>query len=267
MDRTLAHIDPSAKIGENVEIGPFSVIAGDVEIGDGTWIGPHVVIDNGARIGRDCRIFAGAVISTIPQDLKFQGEYTTAEIGDRTVIREYATINRGTSYSHRTVVGSDTLIMAYAHIAHDCIVGHNAIVANAVNMGGHVEIGNWAIIGGMCAIHQFTRVGDHAILAGGAKIMKDIPPFVKVAGVYPVTYGGVNSIGLKRRGFTKEQIHLIQDIYRIIYQSGMNNTQALEVLENDFPQSKEGNEIIEFIRATKRGLMRGNGGTLDHDED
>lgn len=266
MDQPLAHIDPRAKIGENVKIDPFAVISGDVEIGAGTWIGPHVVIDNGARIGANCQIFPGAVIATIPQDLKFEDEYTTVEIGDRTVVREYATINRGTNYHKKTVVGSDALIMTYAHIAHDCIVGNNAIIANAVNLGGHVEIGNWAIVGGMCAVHQFVRIGDHAIVSGGSRIGKDIPPYAKAHGVYPVAYAGVNSLGLKRRNYSKEMIHMIQDIYRILYQSGMNTTQALEVLENDFPKSEVGNEIINFVRSSKRGIMRGNG-SIENDPD
>ncbi|MEX1189388.1 MAG: acyl-ACP--UDP-N-acetylglucosamine O-acyltransferase [Bacteroidia bacterium] len=258
MNRELVSIHPDAKIGNNVIIEPFVTIHGDVVIGDGTWISSNVTIMDGARIGKNCRIFPGAVISAIPQDLKFEGEKTTVEIGDNVTIRECVTLNRGTIDRMTTKIGNDTLIMAYSHVAHDCIIGSHCIVANAVNMGGHVVVDDYAIIGGMSAIHQFVRVGAHVMVSGGSLVRKDIPPFVK-AGREPLAYVGVNSIGLRRRGFSNDQINTIQDVYRTLYLSDLNTTKALQKIEAELPATPERDEIILFIHNAKRGIMRGYG--------
>lgn len=263
MNKDLVWIHPDAKIGENVTIDPFTVIHGDVEIGDNTWIGPHVTILDGARIGKNCRIFPGAVISAIPQDLKFGGEMTYAIIGDNTTIRECVTVNRGTSASGKTVVGSNCLLMAYAHIAHDCVIGNNCVIVNAVQMAGHVEVGDYAIIGGTSAIHQFSRIGAHAIIAGGSLVRKDIPPYVK-AGREPVVYLGVNRVGLRRRGFTNEQIYQIHEIYRTLYLKGYNTTEALNIIESTFEPTPERDTILDFIRKSERGIIRTGHHTANH---
>jgi UDP-N-acetylglucosamine acyltransferase len=252
----MVHIHPDAKIGQNVIIEPFTVIHGDVEIGDDTWIGSNVAIHDGARIGKRCKIFPGAVISSIPQDLKFKGEKTYAYIGDDTMLREYVTVNRGTSYNHLTRVGSRCTILAYSHIAHDCIVGDNVILSNAVNMAGHVVVEDFAVIGGLTGIHQFVRIGKHSMTAAGTIIRKDIPPFVK-AGRSPLSYEGINSVGLRRRGFSESAIRDIQEIYRIIFLSGNNNSQALAKVEATFPASAERDDILDFIRNSSRGIMKG----------
>ncbi len=258
MNRELVSIHPEARIGKNVQIDPFVTIHGDVVIGDNTWIASNVTIMDGARIGSNCRIFPGAVISAIPQDLKFDGEKTTVEIGDNVTIRECVTLNRGTVDRMTTKIGSNTLIMAYSHVAHDCIIGENCIVANAVNMGGHVVVDDFAVIGGMSAIHQFVRVGAHVMVSGGSLVRKDIPPFVK-AGREPLSYVGINSIGLRRRGFSNEQINNIQDVYRILYLSNLNTTKAIQKIEAELPANAERDEIVLFIQHAKRGIMRGYG--------
>jgi UDP-N-acetylglucosamine acyltransferase len=252
----LAYINPAAKIAPSVIIDPFAVIHGNVEIGAGTWIGSNVTIMEGARIGKNCRIFPGAVISAIPQDLKFEGEETLAIIGDNTTIREFVTVNRGTKDRWKTVVGSNVLLMAYVHIAHDCIVGDNAILANGVTLGGHVIIGDYAIIGGLSALHQFVNIGQHTMISGGSLIDKDVPPYVKGAR-HPLQYAGVNSIGLRRRGYSAEKINQIQDIYRYLYVRGLNVTKAVEVIETDVLVTPERDEILEFIKNSKRGIMKG----------
>jgi len=262
MNSTLTSVHPSAKIGINVTISPFVTIYEDVVIGDGTWIGPNVTIMDGARIGSNCRIFPGAVISAIPQDLKFEGEKSIVEIGDNVTIREFVTINRGTVDKMKTAVGDNSLLMAYVHVAHDCIIGKNCILANAVNMAGHVDVADFAVIGGMSAVHQFVKIGQHAMISGGSLIRKDVPPFVK-AGREPLAYVGVNSVGLRRRGFTNEQINQIQDVYRKLYLSGMNNTQALAYIEKEMPVSPQRDEILMFINSSKRGIMRSNGNAED----
>lgn len=258
MNSTLTSVHPSAKIGINVTISPFVTIYEDVVIGDGTWIGPNVTIMDGARIGNNCRIFPGAVISAIPQDLKFEGEQSTVEIGDNVTIREFVTVNRGTVDKMKTAVGDNSLLMAYVHVAHDCIIGKNCILANAVNMAGHVEVADFAVVGGMSAVHQFVKIGQHAMISGGSLIRKDVPPFVK-AGREPLAYVGVNSVGLRRRGFTNEQINQIQDVYRKLYLSGMNNSQALAYIEKEMPITPQRDEILTFINSSKRGIMRSNG--------
>jgi UDP-N-acetylglucosamine acyltransferase len=252
----LAYVHPDARIAPNVTIEPFAYIAGDVEIGEGTYIGPHAVILDGARIGKECRIFSGAVVSGIPQDLKFDGEKTYTYIGDRTTVRECATINRGTVAKGKTVIGSDCLLMAYVHVAHDCCVGDHVILANSINVAGEVEVGDWAIIGGASAVHQFVRIGKHAMVSGGSLIRKDVPPYVKAARE-PLAYVGINTIGLRRRGFSNEKINEIHDMFRIIYQSDKNNSQAIEHIETSMPASVERDEIVEFVRNSKRGIMKG----------
>lgn len=256
MTHPLTSIHPSAILGSNVSIDPFSVIYEDVEIGDGTWIGSNVTIFPGARIGKNVRIFPGAVISAIPQDLKFGGEVTTAEIGDHTTIRECATINRGTSDRMKTVIGKHCLIMAYVHVAHDCVVGDHCIIANSVQMAGHVNLGDFAIIGGSSAVHQFANIGRHVMISGGSLVRKDVPPFTK-SGREPLTYAGINSIGLKRRGFTDERIAEIQEVYRYVYLKGLNNQDALTQIEANIPTSPERDEIITFIQNSERGIMKG----------
>lgn len=256
MNQPLAYIHPQAKVARNVVVEPFTTINNDVEIGSGTWIGSNVTIMEGARIGKNCRIFPGAVISAIPQDLKFEGEDSLTVIGDNTTIRECVTINRGTNDRGKTVIGDNCLIMAAAHIAHDCIVGNNAIIVNGVLLGGHVVVGEYAVLGGLSAIHQFIHIGDHAMISGGSLVRKDVPPFTKAA-KEPLSYVGINSIGLRRRGFTSEKIKEIQEIYRILYQKNYNTSQALEIIEAEMEATPERDEITLFIRNSKRGIMKG----------
>lgn len=255
MNQPLAYVHPSAKIAKNVVIEPFTTIYNDVEIGEGTWLGPNVTIFPGARIGKNCKIYPGAVISAEPQDLKFEGEYTTVEIGDNTVIRECVTINRGTSDRQRTVLGKNCLIMAYVHVAHDCIVGNSVIIANSVQIAGHVRIGDFSIIGGSSAIRQFVNIGSHTMISGGSLIRKDVPPYIKGARE-PLSYAGVNSIGLRRRGFATETISAIQEIYRTVYLSRLNNSEAIDKVELEMPATAERDEIINFIRNSERGIIR-----------
>ena len=256
MNQPLSYVHPQAKIADNVVIEPFVTIHKNVEIGQGTWIGSNVTIMEGARIGKDCRIFPGAVISAIPQDLKFEGEDTIVEIGDGCTIRECATINRGTKANGKTVVGKKSLIMAYCHVAHDCVIGQHVILANATTLAGHITIGDYAIIGGMSAVHQFVRIGSHAILSGGSLVGKDVPPYAKAAR-YPLSYTGVNSVGMKRRGFTMEKVREIQEIFRVIFLKHYNVTQSLSFLEAEFDVTEERDEIIQFVRDSKRGIMKG----------
>ncbi|WP_299249959.1 acyl-ACP--UDP-N-acetylglucosamine O-acyltransferase [uncultured Cytophaga sp.] len=258
MNQPLAYIHPEAKIAQNVVIEPFTTIHKNVEIGEGTWIGPNVTIMEGARIGKNCKIFPGASISTLPQDLKFEGEETLTIIGDNTVIRECVTISRGTKDKFKTVVGANCLLMAYVHVAHDCVVGDNCILANAVQVAGHAIIDDFAIISGASAIHQFCKIGAHTMVSGGSLVRKDVPPYTK-AGREPLSYCGINSVGLRRRGFSNEKINEIQDIYRVIYLRGFNNSQALNHLEVNFAPSKELDEIIHFMRNSDRGIMKGIG--------
>jgi UDP-N-acetylglucosamine acyltransferase len=256
MIHSLTHIHPEAKIGENVTIEPFTTIERDVVIGDGTWIGPNVTIMNGARIGKNCRIFPGAVISAIPQDLKFQGEQTTTEIGDNTTIRECVTLNRGTTDKFKTAIGSNCLLMAYSHVAHDCILGNNIILANNVNLAGHVTIEDYVILEGMAAVGQFLRIGAHSFVAGGTLVRKDVPPFTKAARE-PISYVGINTVGLSRRGFTEKAIQEIEDIYRTIYVRGHSVSNALSIVDQEAPSSVAKDQILKFIRGSKNGIMRG----------
>ena len=250
MKQPLAYVHPAAKIAPSVVIDPFVTIDQNVEIGEGTRIGSNVTIMEGARIGKNCTIFPGAVIGAVPQDLKYKGEDTTAIIGDNTTIREFVTVKG------KTVVGNNCLIMAYCHVAHDCVVGDNVIMSNAVQLAGEVQVDNYAVIGGGALVHQFCHIGPHVMLQGGALVNKDIPPFVK-AGREPIAYAGVNSIGLRRRNFTNEQISEIQEIYRYLYLSGMNFSDAIDRIEAELPATKERDEIILFVRNAKRGIIRG----------
>ncbi len=251
----LAYIHPNAVIGQGVTVEPFAYIAGDVVIGDGTWIGPNATLLDGARLGKNCKVFPGAVISAIPQDLKFRGEVTTAEIGDNTVLRECVTVNRGTASKNVTRVGSNCLIMAYVHVAHDCFVGDYVILGNAVQLAGEVNIDDYAILSGGCLVHQFEHIGSHVMVQGGSKVNKDIPPFAKV-GREPIAFMGLNTIGLRRRQFSHEKVAELQEIYRIIYHKGLNVSQALAEIETNLPPSPERDMIINFIKSSPRGIIR-----------
>lgn len=256
MKQPLAYIHPDAQIATTVVIDPFVTIDKNVVIGDGTRIGSNVTIMEGTRIGRNCTVFPGAVIGAIPQDLKFRGEETLAVIGDNTTIREYVTINRATAAKGKTVVGNNCLIMAYCHVVHDCVIGNNVIMANATQLAGEVVIDDFAILSGGVLVHQFTRIGSLVMIQGGSRINKDVPPFVK-AGRDPLSYAGINSIGLRRRGFTNEQIQDIQDTYRYLYLSGMNTAHAVERIEAELPPTKERDEILLFVRNSSRGIIKG----------
>lgn len=261
MNQPLAYVHPGAKIAKNVVIEPFTTIHNNVVIGDGTWIGSNVTIMEGARIGKNCNIFPGAVIAAVPQDLKFGGEDSLAIIGDNCTIRECVTVNRGTIASGQTKIGNNCLLMATAHVAHDCHIGDNVIIVNGVLLGGHVTVGNYAIIGGLSAVHQFISIGDHAMISGGSLLRKDVPPYTKAA-KEPLSYVGINSVGLRRRGFTSEKIREIQEIYRILYQKNYNTSQAVGIIEAEMAASPERDEILDFIRNSSRGIMKGYSGSV-----
>jgi UDP-N-acetylglucosamine acyltransferase len=253
----LSVVHPNAKIGKNVEIGPFTYIEEDVVIGDNTWIGPSVSIMNGTRIGQNCRFFQGAIVGSIPQDLKFNNEITYLEIGDNTTVREYCTLNRGTSALGKTVIKSNCLLMAYVHVAHDCVIGNHCILANSTNLAGHIEIDDFAILGGMTAVHQFVKIGAHAFVGGGSLVSKDVPPFVRAARE-PLSYAGLNSVGLRRRGFSNEQINNIKEIYTHLFVRGFNQRTALDIIKNEMIDTPEKNIIVDFIEnRSKRGLLKG----------
>jgi len=256
MRQPLAYVHPDAKIADNVVIEPFVTIDKNVEIKEGSWIGSNVTILEGAIIGKNCKIFPSATISAIPQDLKFKGEKTTVRIGDNTTIREYVTVNRGTKAKGETVIGKNCLLMAYVHIAHDCIIGDNVIMANGTQLAGEVIVDEWAILSGLIGVHQFVHIGKHVMIAGGTFVGKDVPPYVKAARE-PLSYMGVNSIGLRRRNFTTEQIREIQDVYRYLYVKNLNNSDAIKIIEAEIPASKARDEIILFINNSKRGIMKG----------
>jgi UDP-N-acetylglucosamine acyltransferase len=264
---SFARVHPDAQIGENVTIEAFAYVAGDVVIGDGSWIGPGAVIMDGARIGRNCQVHTGAVISATPQDLKFRGEITTCEIGDNNTIREAVTISRGTAARGKTVIGDNNLIMTTAHVGHDCVIGSNNVLVNATLLAGEVEIGDWVILGGRTAVHQFCRIGSHAMTGGGSLVAKDIPPYVKAAH-QPPSFVGANFIGLRRRGFTPDKIHEIQDIFRILFQSGYAYSKALDLIEEQCPATPEREEIVNFVRTSKRGILKPyNPNKKDEEED
>ncbi len=256
MKQPLAYVHPDAKVADNVVIEPFVSIDHDVIIGEGTKIGSSVTILPGTRIGKNCRIFPGAVLGAVPQDLKFRGEYSTVEVGDNTTIREYVTINRGTAAKGKTIVGNNCLLMAYVHIAHDCKIGNNVIMVNSSLLAGEVIVDDWAILSGLVAVHQFCHIGSHAMISGGSLVRKDVPPFIK-AGREPLSYVGINSIGLRRRNYNNDKIREIQDIYRYIYQKGLNVAQATEIIEAEMPATPERDEILLFVKDSKRGIIRG----------
>jgi UDP-N-acetylglucosamine acyltransferase len=258
MIQPLAYVHPQTRIADNVVIEPFVTIHRNVEIGESTWIGSNVTIMEGARIGKNCRIFPGAVISAIPQDLKFDGEDSVVIIGDHVTIRECVTLNRGTKATGKTTIGNNCLLMAYTHVAHDCNIGDSVILANSVQLAGHVEIAESAIIGGLSAVHQFVKIGQHVMVSGGSLVRKDVPPYTKAARE-PLSFEGVNSVGLRRRGFSNEKITEIQEIYRTLFLRGLNNSAALKKIETEMPATKERDEIISFIRESDRGIMKGYG--------
>ncbi len=251
-----AIVHPEAEIGDGVEIGPWSIIGPSVTVGVGTRIGSNVLVDGDTTIGAHCHIFHGAVLGTPPQDLKFKGEQTRLMVGDRTTIREYATLNRGTAASQETVVGSDCLLMAYTHVAHDCRVGNHVVLANSVNMAGHVTIEDWAIVGGLTPIHQFVRIGAHAFVGGGSRISQDVPPYCRAAGNPPKLYG-LNSVGLDRRGFSKETRQAIKQAYRLVFSSSVTLTQGLAEAEGEVVQLPEVRQFLQFIRGSERGIIQG----------
>ena len=250
------NIHPDAKIGANVKIDSFVTIEANVVIGDGTWIGANAVIMYGTRIGKNCRIFPGAVIGGIPQDLKFMGEESTVEIDDNTSIREFVTVNRGTKSKMKTVIGSNCLLMSCVHIGHDCQLGDNVIVSSATGIAGEVAVGDWAIIGGMTGVHQFVTIGAHAFVGAASKVGMDVPPYIKAARD-PLSYAGINSLGLRRRNYTIEKIEQLKEIYRYIYQKGFNRAHALERIEAELPDTPERNEIMAFVKGSKRGIIKG----------
>lgn len=252
----LANVHPEAKIGNNVIIEPFATIKSDVVIGDNSWIGPNAVIWEGARLGNGVKVYPGASVSSIPQDLKFAGEKTETFIGDNTVIRECVTISRGTNDKFKTVIGKNCLLMAYVHVAHDCLIGNHCILVNTVQVAGHVTIEDWAIIGGASALHQFVKVGAHVMISGGSLVRKDVPPYTKAARE-PLSYAGVNTVGLRRRGFSAEKISEIQEVYRYIFLKGLNNSKALDLVEQELAPSQERDYIVQFIRSSERGVMKG----------
>ncbi len=249
-----AIVSPKAQLGDGVSIGPNTIIEDDVVIGSHTIIASNALIANGTRLGRECRVHHGAVLGTIPQDLKFRGEITTLEIGDQTTIREYATLNRGTHDRTKTTVGNHTFIMAYAHVAHDCAIGNHVILANAVNMAGHVVIEDYAVVGGMVAIHQFTRIGRHSMIGGGFRAVKDVPPYI-LAGQEPLAYQGLNIVGLRRRNFSPDTLNTLEKAYRLIYESDLNVTQALQRIATELPMTDEVKHVVEFIERSKRGII------------
>lgn len=250
-----AIVDRNAELAEGVEVGPWALIGPGVRIGTGTIVGPRVLIERDTSIGEGCRLANGAVLGTDPQDLKYKGEQSFLEVGDRTVVREFATLNRGTAASGRTVVGSDCLIMAYAHVAHDCELGNHVVIANSVNMAGHVVIEDWATVGGVTPIHQFVRIGAHAFVGGGSRVSQDVPPYCRAAGNPPSLFG-LNSVGLERRGFTEEVRGALKKTYRILFQAKLNVAQAVARVESEVPPLPEVLHLLSFVRDSERGVTR-----------
>ncbi|NQT27404.1 acyl-ACP--UDP-N-acetylglucosamine O-acyltransferase [candidate division KSB1 bacterium] len=250
-----AIVDSKAELAEDVKIGPFTIVEGDVVIESGTQIDAHVLVADGARIGKNCRFHQGAVVGSLPQDLKFGGEKTTLEIGDNTVIREYCDLNRGTKHRGKSAIGKNSFLMAYTHVAHDCLIGDNVILANAVQLAGHVTIEDWVIVGGMVPIHQFCTIGQHAFVGGAYRVVQDIPPYILAAGE-PLTYKGLNRVGLKRRGFSKEAIKALYKLYRLLYRAKLNKSQALEIIRSEVPDLPEVKTVLDFIEHSERGIIR-----------
>ena len=251
-----AVVSSKAVIGDEVRVGPFTVIEDDVTIGERTWIGAHAVIHSGSRIGRECKIHDMAAVGGPPQDLKYSGEPTLLEVGDRTMVREFVTLNRGTAETGKTVIGSDCMFMAYSHVAHDCVVGNNVILANCCALGGHVHMGNWVIMGGLTPVHQFCAVGDHAMVGGGFRVVKDVPPYV-LAGSEPLIFERLNVIGLRRRGFSEKAIESLDKTYRLIYRSSLNVSQAVARIQQEVEPTPEVQAVLSFIAKSKRGIISG----------
>jgi len=249
-----AIVDANAILGDDVTVGPYTIIEGDVTVGDGTHIASHVLVSAGTTLGKNCRVLKGAVLGTDPQDLKFAQEKTTLEIGDNTTIREYCTLNRGTKHSKKTIVGSHCLLMAYVHVAHDCRIGNNVILANAVNMAGHVTIEDFASVGGMSPIHQFVIIGKHAFIGGGMKVRKDVPPYILAAGE-PLKFAGINRIGLTRRGFSTDALLQLRRAYKLIYRSKLNVSQAVSQIKETMDITPEIQDILDFIAKSERGII------------
>ncbi|MFO7768401.1 MAG: acyl-ACP--UDP-N-acetylglucosamine O-acyltransferase [bacterium] len=249
-----AAVDHRAVVGSGVEIGPYAVVEEDVTLGDGVRIGPHAHIARGSRLAEEVQVFTGAAVGNVPQDLKFAGEETTLEVGPRTIVREFCTLHRGTDDRSRTVIGADCLLMAYVHVAHDCIIGDHCILANAVQLGGHVVIGDWVIIGGSVPVHQFCRIGDHAMVGGGYRVVQDVPPFLRVAGE-PLRPAGINSIGLRRRGFSDEALAELKRVYRLLYRSDLNTSQAVQRIREEVPDTPEVEQMLDFIASSERGMV------------
>ncbi len=251
-----AAVSSKAQLGKNVTIGPFSLVDDDVLIGDGTWVGSNVAISNGARIGRECKIHHGAAIAGPPQDLKYAGETTYLEVGDNTIVREFVTLNKGTTASGVTVIGKNCLFMAYSHVAHDCQVGNNVILANCAALGGHVVLGDWVIIGGLTPVHQFVHIGEHAMIGGGFRVAKDVPPYI-LAGSDPLSFERLNIIGLQRRGFDDKALAALDQAYRLLYKSGLNVSQAVTRIKEEVERTKEVENLLAFIANSKRGIIPG----------
>jgi len=250
-----AIISSEAKLHPSVEVGPYSIIEGNVIIGEGSRIASSALIASGARIGKNVKVSHGAVIGTQPQDLKFSGEETLVNIGDNTVIREYATVNRGTKESGSTDIGSDCFIMAYAHVAHDCKVGNHVIMANSVNLAGHIHIDDWVTIGGVVPVHQFVHIGVHVMIGGGFRVAQDICPFA-LAGGYPLKITGLNRIGLQRRGFPRETLDILQQAFKILFSSNLNTSQALVRIKSEVEMIPEIKELVSFVENSHRGLVK-----------
>jgi len=255
MIHNTAIVSSKAEIGNNVDIGPYTIIEDKVRIGDNCRIGAHVTLASGTILSKDVKIFNGAVLGTVPQDLKFSGEETTLEIGERTVVREYAFLNRGTKYSFKTVVGKDCFIMAFVHIAHDCVVGDGCILANGTQIAGHCSVDGGTILSGHVLVHQFTQIGSYCMVEGGAKIKRDVPPYLMIAGE-PARFSGLNKVGLKRRGYSEEDIQKLSDSYRTVYRSGLTTVESIEKLEKDYKDDKQVALITEFLKRSKRGIVR-----------
>jgi UDP-N-acetylglucosamine acyltransferase len=251
-----ALVSPKAVMGDGVHVGPFSIIEDDVTIGEGTRIGSHAVIHNGSRIGRECKIHDMAVLGGPPQDLKYHGEPTTLEVGDRTDIREFVTLNRGTAETGRTVIGSNCMFMAYSHVGHDCVVGDNVIMANCSALGGHVHMGSWVILGALTGVHQFSAVGDHAMIGACFRVVKDVPPYI-LAGSEPLIFERLNIVGLRRRGFSDKTIEVLDKTYRLIYRSSLNVSQAVARIQEEVEQTPEVQSVLSFIARSKRGIISG----------
>lgn len=261
MKQPLANIHPNAKIADSAIIEPFATIAADVVIGEGVWVGPNACIWDGARIADNCKIYPGAQVSCDPQDLKYNGEKTTTHIGEGTVIREFVTVSRGTDDRMDTKIGSNCLLMSYSHVAHDCDLGDHCIIGNAVQVAGHVTIEDFAILSGMTAVHQFVHIGAHVMISGGSLVRKDVPPYIK-AGREPLSFAGINSVGLRRREFSNETIAGIQQAYRLIYQSDLNTSKAIEKIQKESSQIPEVKHILDFVEKSDRGIIRGFSDTI-----